>query len=294
MTALNMQSTLYTSELRRARKRQGWLLLTPMLPAVLLVCFTFVLPLLWLGGMSFLDAEGNLSFENYTRLVQPIYVLAFTQTFKISLLVTAACVFIGYPYAYFMVHGPRKLAGLAMAILLISLWTSLLVRTYAWLVLLQRRGLVNDLLMSFGFVDSPLTLVHNEVGTMIGMVHIMLPFMILPLYAAMKSINPIYVQAAAAFGASPLRAFFGVFLPLSLPGLAAGATLVFVLCLGFYVTPSLLGGGRVQVLSMRIESDVSLSANWGVASSLGVVLLVTTLVLLFTVKRIADRSRRNG
>ncbi|WP_413705274.1 ABC transporter permease [Pseudomonas sp. Pseusp16] len=294
MTALNMQSTLYTSELRRARKRQGWLLLTPMLPAVLLVCFTFVLPLLWLGGMSFLDAEGNLSFENYTRLVQPIYVLAFTQTFKISLLVTAACVFIGYPYAYFMVHGPRKLAGLAMAILLISLWTSLLVRTYAWLVLLQRRGLVNDLLMSFGFVDSPLTLVHNEVGTMIGMVHIMLPFIILPLYAAMKSINPIYVQAAAAFGASPLRAFFGVFLPLSLPGLAAGATLVFVLCLGFYVTPSLLGGGRVQVLSMRIESDVSLSANWGVASSLGVVLLVTTLVLLFTVKRIADRSRRNG
>jgi len=244
--------------------------------------------------MSFLDAEGNLSFENYTRLVQPIYVLAFTQTFKISLLVTAACVFIGYPYAYFMVHGPRKLAGLAMAILLISLWTSLLVRTYAWLVLLQRRGLVNDLLMSFGFVDSPLTLVHNEVGTMIGMVHIMLPFIILPLYAAMKSINPIYVQAAAAFGASPLRAFFGVFLPLSLPGLAAGATLVFVLCLGFYVTPSLLGGGRVQVLSMRIESDVSLSANWGVASSLGVVLLVTTLVLLFTVKRIADRSRRNG
>ncbi len=180
-----------------------------------------------------------------------------------------------------------------MGLLLVSLWTSLLVRTYAWLIILQRRGIANDLLMSLGLTDAPLALVHNLTGTVIGMVHIMLPFMILPLYAAMKSIDPIYNQAAAAFGASPSRAFRDVFLPLSLPGLAAGATLVFVITLGFYVTPALLGGGKVQMISMRIESDVSMYANWGAASSLGVVLLLTTLLMLFIVKKGAGLGRRS-
>ncbi|MFK0095772.1 ABC transporter permease [Pseudomonas sp. NPDC090592] len=293
MTSLQLDSTLHVSALRRATQRHAWLLLSPMVPALLLVLVTFVIPIGWLFGLSLFDADGHLTAENYTRLLQPIYVLAFTQTFKVSLIVTVACVLIGYPYAYFMVHGPRRLAGLAMALLLISLWTSLLVRTYAWLVLLQRRGVINDILMSLGIVDTPLPLVHNLTGTVIGMTHIMLPYMILPLYAAMKSINPIYIQAASTFGASPSRAFRDVFLPLSLPGLAAGATLVFVLSLGFYVTPALLGGGKVQMLSMRIESDVSMYANWGAASSLGVVLLVATLLILFLVKKIAGMGRRS-
>jgi putative spermidine/putrescine transport system permease protein/spermidine/putrescine transport system permease protein len=175
----------------------------------------------------------------------------------------------------------------------VSLWTSLLVRTYAWLVILQRRGLVNEMLAGLGLIDTPLALVHNLTGTVIGMTHIMLPYMILPLYAAMKSINPIYQQAAATFGASPARAFRDVFLPLSLPGLTAGATLVFVLSLGFYVTPALLGGGKVQMLSMRIESDVSMYANWGAASSLGVILLLATLALMYLVKKVAGLRQRS-
>ena len=239
------------------------------------------------------DANGQLTTENYTRLLEPIYILTFVQTFKISVIVTLVCVAVGYPYAYFMIKGPRWLSNLAMALLLVSLWTSLLVRTYAWLIILQRRGIANDLLMSLGITDAPLALVHNLTGTVIGMVHIMLPFMILPLFAAMKSIDPIYNQAAATFGASPARAFRDVFLPLSLPGLAAGATLVFVITLGFYVTPALLGGGKVQMISMRIESDVSMYANWGAASSLGVVLLVTTLLILFIVKKSAGLGRRS-
>ncbi|MDF0731493.1 ABC transporter permease [Pseudomonas entomophila] len=293
MSTVNLQGALHGQALQRATKRHGWFLLSPVLPALLLVLVTFVVPIGWLFGLSLFDADGNLTLDNYTRLLQPIYVLAFTQTFKISLIVTVVCVLLGYPYAYFMVHAPRRLAGLAMALLLISLWTSLLVRTYAWLVLLQRRGLVNDLLVSLGLVDSPLALVHNLTGTVIGMTHIMLPYMVLPLYAAMKSIDPLYLQAASTFGASPARAFRDVFLPLSLPGLAAGATLVFVLSLGFYVTPALLGGGKVQMLSMRIESDVSMYANWGAASSLGVVLLVATLAMLFAVKKIAGLRRRS-
>lgn len=283
--------SLHKDELSRHRKRNAWLLMSPLMPAFLLVLITFVIPIGWLFGLSFLDADGHFTFENYTRLAQPIYILAFTQTFKISIIVTVCCVLLGYPYAWLMLNGPKRFSQLCMALLMISLWTSLLVRTYAWLVLLQRRGVVNDVLIWLGVTDSPLPLVFNITGTVIGMTHIMLPFMVLPLYAAMKSINPIYLQAAATFGASPARAFKDVFLPLSLPGLAAGATLVFVLCLGFYVTPSLLGGGRIQVLSMRIEGDVSMYSNWGAASALGVVLLLSTMVLLYGVKKIAVIGR---
>lgn len=284
---------LNARELRSADRRNRMFLFGSGLPALLLVLVTFVLPIGWLFWLSLFDADGQLTVQNYTRLLEPIYVLTFVQTFKIAVIVTVVCVLIGYPYAYFMTKGPHWLASLAMGVLLVSLWTSLLVRTYAWLIILQRRGMANDLLMALGITDVPLSLVHNLTGTVIGMVHIMLPFMILPLYAAMKSIDPIYNQAAAAFGASPARAFRDVFLPLSLPGLAAGATLVFVITLGFYVTPALLGGGKVQMISMRIESDVSMYANWGAASSLGVVLLIATLLMLFIVKKGAGFSRRS-
>lgn len=284
---------LNARELGGAERRHRWFLFGAGLPALLLVLLTFVLPIGWLFWLSLFDAQGQLSLENYTRLLEPIYLLTFTQTFKVSIVVTVLCVLIGYPYAYFMAKGPRLMANMAMALLLISLWTSLLVRTYAWLIILQRRGIANDVLMSLGLTDAPLMLVHNQTGTIIGMLHIMLPYMILPLYAAMKSIDPIYSQAAATFGASPARAFRDVFLPLSLPGLAAGATLVFVISLGFYVTPALLGGGKVQMISMRIESDVSMYANWGAASSLGVVLLLATLLMLFIVKKGAGLGRRS-
>lgn len=292
MTSLKLDKpALYSEELHRASRRKSLLLMSPLVPAFLLVLVTFVVPLGWLFGLSFFDGEGKFTVENYTRLVQPIYVLAFVQTFKISIIVTVVCVLLGYPYAWLMLNGPKRFSQLCMALLMISLWTSLLVRTYAWLVLLQRRGVVNDVLIWLGLTDTPLSLVFNVTGTVIGMTHIMLPFMVLPLFAAMKSINPIYLQAAATFGASPARAFRDVFLPLSLPGLAAGATLVFVLCLGFYVTPSLLGGGRVQVLSMRIEGDVSMYSNWGAASALGVVLLVSTFALLLLVKKVVGIGR---
>ena len=172
-----------------------------------------------------------------------------------------------------------------MIFVILPFWTSLLVRTYAWLVLLQRQGLINTWMIDLGIIDEPMRLVHNFTGTVIGMVHILLPFLVLPLFAAMKSIDRDYLKAAANLGASPTRAFWQVFFPLSLPGLFAGVVLVFVLCLGFYVTPALLGGGKTIMWAMRIETSVNLYANWGAASALGVVLLIVTLGLLYILNK---------
>jgi ABC-type spermidine/putrescine transport system permease subunit I len=160
------------------------------------------------------------------------------------------------------------------------------VRTYSWLVLLQRRGLINSWLVGMGVISEPIPLVNNFFGTVVGMLHVLLPFMILPLYSSMKSIDPTYVKAASSCGASPLRAFWDMFFPLSRPGLFAGTVLVFILCLGFYLTPALLGGGRVSMWSMQIANNVSTYSNWGAASSLGVLLLVVTLVILAVLNRV--------
>ena len=162
----------------------------------------------------------------------------------------------------------------------------MLVRTYAWLVLLQRKGIINDTLIGLGVISEPLQLAHNLTGSIIGMVHIMLPFLVLPLYASMRTIDGDLIRAAIGLGSTPREAFWRVFVPMSLPGLFAGIVLVFVLSLGFYVTPALLGGGRVQMLAQRIESTITIYSNWGAASALGVVLLALALVLIWALNRV--------
>jgi len=271
--------------LKGAEKGENRSLLSLTSPSFILVSLLLFLPLGWLTWLSFLDKQGNVTLENYDRLFEPLYIKTFVTTFEIAVIVTAICIAVGYPLAYLISQLPRRAAAICMIFVLLPFWTSLLVRTYAWLVILQRRGLVNTWLQDWGIVDQPLRLVHNQLGTVIGMTHIMLPFMILPLYAAMKSIPKDYMRAAANLGASPIRAFWQVFFPLSLPGLAAGFILVFVLCLGFYVTPVLLGGGRVQMWAMRIETNVAVYFNWGAASSLGVALLIVTFLILWAANK---------
>lgn len=256
-------------------------------PSLLLIGVILFIPVGWLFWLSFFDSAGQFTWENYARMGgSRAYIKTFRTTIEISFIVTGVCIVLGYPLAYLLSQLPRRAAGICMIFVILPFWTSLLVRTYAWLVLLQRRGVVNSWLMDIGLIDEPLRLVHNFTGTVIGMVHILLPFLILPLYAAMKSIDRDYMKAAANLGASPIKAFWQIFFPLSLPGLFAGVVLVFVLCLGFYVTPALLGGGKVQMWAMRIETSVNLYANWGAASALGVVLLVVTLVLLYGLNRL--------
>lgn len=264
-------------------------------PAILLILVILVIPVGWLFYVSFLGADGQFSLENYERMLKRrSYARIFRTTFEISFLTTGLCILIGYPLAYFMSQLPGRLANLCLITVLLPFWTSLLVRTYAWLVLLQKRGLVNDWAMSLGLWDEPIKIVHNMTGTLIGMVHIMLPFLILPVYGAMRAIDRDYLKAAANLGASPRRAFWTVFFPLTAPGLFAGALMVFVLCLGFFVTPAVLGGGKVIMVSMKIVSNIELFVNWGAASALGVVLLVLTMVILWIASRFVNFGTLTG
>ena len=286
---------LNAAALRADERREHWQLLGLSGPALALVLVTMVLPIGWLFGLSFLADDGSLSLMHYRRMVeQPSYARIFGATFQVSLLTTGLCILLGYPLAYVLSQLPRRVANLCLIAVMLPFWTSLLVRTYAWLVLLQRRGLINTWGIELGWWDQPLPLVHNMAGTLIGMVHIMLPFLVLPVLNSMRSIDQECMKAAANLGASPTRAFWTVFLPLSLPGLFAGALLVFVICLGFYVTPAVLGGGKIIMVSNQIANDIELFFNWGAASSLGVVLLVSTMVLLWLASRLTRLEQLLG
>lgn len=250
-------------------------------PGLILVGLVIVLPIGWLFWLSLFDETGALSGANYARFFeQRSYIRTFITTFQVSFLVTGLTVLLGYPLSYMLSQVPRRIAGICMIFVILPFWTSVLVRTYAWLVILQRKGLVNTWLMDLGVINQPLSLAHNFAGVVIGMTHILLPFLVLPVYASMKSIDSDYLRAGMNLGASPTATFWQVFFPLSLPGLAAGIVMVFVLCLGFFVTPALMGGGRVIMWAMRMEQTTSLYANWGAGSALGVVLLAVTLGLL--------------
>jgi ABC-type spermidine/putrescine transport system permease subunit I len=285
--------------LARGERRERASNLRLSLPALIVVLVLLFVPIGWLMSLSFIGADGGLSLENYTRIwTEGAYVSIFVTTFEVSLWVTLICIVLGYPVAYTLNLLPEKISNVLLLAVLIPFWTSLLVRTYAWLVLLQRRGIVNSTLVSFGLIDQPLRLVHNMPGTIIGMVHIMLPFLILPLYASMRAIDGNLLRAASSLGSSPAHAFSHVFLPLSAPGLVAGSMLVFVMSLGFYITPVILGGGTVQMISQRIEASVSLFPTWGPAAALAVVLLILTtgflLVSWLMVRKLTPANRENG
>ena len=283
---INKIEHLNADKLRAAERRENLTIFALSLPALIAVFVVIVIPVGWLFSLSFLDSSGQLSLVNYQKMIEyKSYARVFKTTFNVSILTTLLCILIGYPLAYFLSQIPRRYVGFFMLTVLLPFWTSLLVRTYAWLVMLQRNGLINNFAIDLGLWDTPLKLAHNLNGTLIGMVHIMLPFLILPLYAAMRRIDPHALQAAANLGATPVQAFWQIFVPLSLPGVVAGSLIVFVLCLGFYVTPAVLGGGRVILVSMQITAILEDQFNWGAASALGVVLLVLTFAALFLASR---------
>ncbi|TPJ53228.1 ABC transporter permease [Mesorhizobium sp. B2-7-1] len=250
-------------------------------PGLSLVFAVIIVPIGWLFWLSLFDEAGQLSAANYARFFeQASYIKTFVTTFKVAFFVTGASVLFGYPLAYMLSQLPRRAASICLIFVILPFWTSVLVRTYAWLVILQRKGLVNTWLMDLGVIGQPLPLANNFAGVAIGMTHIMLPFLVLPLYASMKSIDTDCLRAGMNLGASPSATFWQIFLPLSLPGLASGVVIVFVLCLGFFVTPALMGGGKVIMWAMRMEQTTSLYSNWGAGAALGVVLLGVTLALL--------------
>lgn len=221
---------------------------------------------------------------------QAIYVDIFWRTLWIAGMVTLSCLLIGFPVAYLLANTSSKTSNLLMFCVLLPFWTSLLVRTSAWVILLQKNGVVNSSLLGIGVIDEPLTLLFARPGVYIALVHILLPFVILPLYSVMKSISPVYVRAAESLGAHPVTAFIKIYLPQTLPGIGAGGILAFILAIGYYITPALIGGPKDQMLSYFIANHADSTLNWGMASALGVVLLGTTLILFSIYNRLTGAS----
>lgn len=224
---------------------------------------------------------------------QSVNRVILVRTFWIAALVTLACACIGFPYAIIAASLTGWKRDLMLGAVLLPLWTSLLVRTAAWFILLQEKGLINDVLQTLGLINSPLALIFNRTGVIIAMTHVLLPFMVLPIYSVLITIPKNLMPAAASLGAHPLRAFLRVLLPLSLRGVASGSLLVFISAIGYYITPALIGGPGDQMISSIIAFYATGSANWGMAGALGVVLLVATLILYSVYARLsAEESER--
>jgi len=212
---------------------------------------------------------------------QQIYIKLFKRTLFMSLVITGSCILLGYPVAWILANLPMRTANMLMILVLLPFWTSLLVRTSAWKVMLQQQGVVNDVLVWLGIVgdSSRLVMINNQTGTIIAMTHILLPFMILPLYSVMQTIPPTYLRAAKSLGATNWTAFWRVYFPQSVPGIGAGSILVFILSIGYYITPEIVGGTSGTFISNRIAYHISSSLNWGLAAALGSILLGVVLIL---------------
>jgi len=219
---------------------------------------------------------------------QQIYIMLFERTLFMSLVICASCILLGYPVAYLLSNLPVRTANMLMILVLLPFWTSLLVRTSAWKVMLQQQGVINDVLVWLGLVGdgSRLIMINNQFGTIVAMTHILLPFMILPMYSVMSTIQPSYVRAARSLGATQWTAFWRVYFPQSVPGIGAGSILVFILSIGYYITPEIVGGTTGTFISNRIAYHISSSLNWGLAAALGSILLAAVLILYWAYDKI--------
>ncbi|MGJ7458900.1 ABC transporter permease [Halomonas sp. MA07-2] len=220
-----------------------------------------------------------------------LYQAVFQRTMVIAGGVTLICLALGFPLAYLLATLPAKTSNLLMILVLLPFWTSLLVRTAAWIILLQSNGLANQSMVALGLIESPMQLVFNRIGVFFAMVHILLPFMVLPLYSVMKGISPSYQRAAVSLGAHPFAAFWQVYVPQTVSGVAAGTILVFIMALGYYITPALVGGPADQMVSYYVAYYTNTTNNWGMAAALGSILLVVTLLLYLVYHRLVNRRQ---
>lgn len=239
------------------------------------------------------DADGNIVLQPENRR---IYLRLFGRTFGMSLAILVFTLILGFPIAFWMAHLPMRYANLLMIMVLLPFWTSLLVRTTAWIVLLQQQGVINSSLVAVGLLDDAnrLSLMYNMTGTIIAMTHILLPFMVLPLYSVMKTIPPSYLRAARSLGANNWTAFWRVYFPQTLPGIGAGGVLVFIIAIGYYITPALVGGQSGRMISNMIAFHMQNSLNWGLAAALGTMLLVSVLILYWAYNKLVGADIKLG
>ena len=259
-------------------------------PLFLVMLLAFNVPIVMMLAWS-VGGGAAAPFEHYATIVErSIYFKVLLNTFRIALIATAACAVLGYPLAYWMRglgHG-RQL--LAVALVVLPFWVSILVRTYAWIVVLGNDGMVNRGLQALGLTTAPVGFLYNELGVIIGTVNILLPFLVLPLLASMLKLDDRLLQAAASLGASRRTIFWRVFFPLTLPSLAAGAILVFILTLGFFITPAILGGGRVPMIANMLDLLINRLPRWELASAISTVLLVLTLACYAAYRWVGGRA----
>lgn len=252
-----------------------WLLI----PALLILLVAFIAPVGWLLSRTFTQPAPG--FGNFVELWDhPVYLRVIGNTVLIPAITTPICVILGFPVAHAMTYASPRTRRWLIFLVLLPFWTSLLVRTFATVILLQRTGPLNAVLQGLGLIGHPLPLLYNMTGLLVGAVQVLLPFVIFPLHAAMMKIEPAYMQAALTLGATPVRAFVRVYLPLTLPGLMTGATLVFISVLGYFVTPAMLGGVRQLMVAQLIQDQIGQFGNWGIAGALSLILILATALLL--------------
>ena len=270
--------------IKRYSFSQSLLLISPLI--VLLVVF-YLYPLLNLFPQS-LFKEGKFTLQNYEHFFeQALYSRILLRTIRIGLFVTIICFIIGYPVSYFLAEVKRPtLANILLICVLLPFWTSILVRTYSWVVLFQSQGLINNFLLATNLAKAPLSLLYNEFAVLVGMVHVLLPYMILPIYSVLKNMDRNLVRAARNLGANSFWVFIRVVFPLSLPGVMAGVMFVFILALGFYITPAILGGPRTLMISTLIDQQINQLMNWEFAATIAVVLLVVTVAMIIAFNNI--------
>ena len=272
--------------LRISMTRTPWLSAFLMiLPALIILLVFYFYPILKLLPRSVLE-NGQFDFSRIAELfTDDLYRTTIFRTIGICLAATLINVLLGYPVAYMMSRAKKRTANVFLTIIMLSLWTSLLVRTYSWMVLLQRTGVINRILLALGIVTEPVQFMYTETAVLIGMVHLLLPYMILPIYSVLRSIDPNLALAAESMGASKTKAFFKVTFPLSIPGMASGVLLVFIQSLGFYVTPMLLGGSQTLMISGLIDKQMFTFLDWSFGAALGLVLLFITVIFLLIFNR---------
>lgn len=250
-----------------------------ILPLLVLLIFFMVVPVFRIFALSFFDPD--FTIKHYMKFFQAgIYLQILLRTLVISLMVSVCCLIAGYPVSYLMADVSPKTAKILIILVILPLWTGILVRTYAWMVLLGRQGLVNKLLIYLDLVAEPIKLLYTTKAVVLAMVQILLPLMILPLYATMKGIDRNLLKASKILGAGPLRTFWRIFLPLSTPGILAGFTLVFIISIAFFITPALVGGRKDIMIAMLIESQITTLLNWGFAAALSLILMTMTLIII--------------
>ncbi|WP_339408982.1 ABC transporter permease [Pseudomonas sp. EA_35y_Pfl2_R5] len=237
-----------------------------------------------------LDLELNPEQGIQVREDTQIYLQLYTKTLNMALIITVFCALLGYPLAYYLAGLPENRANLLLVLVLLPFWTSLLVRTTAWIALLQTNGVINSFLLGVGIVDQPIEMLYTSFATVVAMTHILLPFMILPLYSVMRGIDPSYLRAALSLGARPIPAFARIYFPMTMPGLSAGALLVFIISVGYYITPALVGGTDGQMISNIIAFHMQRSNNWELAAALGSLLLALILLLYWLYDRFVGAS----